>query len=205
MTIAPIRRVSCLTGGKRVVELAWSHDGSMLAASFKDRAIRVWAGNGGKWGSPQVFRGHSNWVHSVSWSPDGKWLASAAEDQTIRIWDLVGRNSPRVLKHPAKVYAVSWSHHSTHLACGVDDRRMWLWDGANARLLGRVEEHSGYVRSVAWHPKSQMVASGGVDGSILVTRIDDANHLASRRFESGTGHPLSLTWSPQGEFRFPSL
>ncbi|WP_157740093.1 WD40 domain-containing protein [Micromonospora narathiwatensis] len=66
--------------------LAWSPDGSRLAAGCKDNTVWVWHIRTRS--SAGVLRGHADWVGALAWSPSGRYLASGSDDRTVRIWDI---------------------------------------------------------------------------------------------------------------------
>ena len=65
--------------------MAFSPDGTRIAAGSGDKAIRLWdTATGQPVGQP--LRGHDAPVLSVAFSPDGTRIASASGDKTIRLW-----------------------------------------------------------------------------------------------------------------------
>jgi WD40 repeat protein len=80
--------VSPLTGpSDSVTSVAFSPDGSLLAAGSLDNTVQLWdVASGEPVGRPLI--GHTGGVNAVAFSPDGRLLASASDDTTIRIWDI---------------------------------------------------------------------------------------------------------------------
>ena len=66
--------------------LAFSPDGSILAARGPDHAVRVWEVAYAK--EAGLFKGHSGAINAVAFAPNGKTLASASADTTLLVWDL---------------------------------------------------------------------------------------------------------------------
>jgi WD40 repeat protein len=66
-----------------VIALAWSPDGSYLAAS-DTRLVQVWILATGK--QLMLYRGHSDGINDVQWSPNGTKIASASLDKTVQAW-----------------------------------------------------------------------------------------------------------------------
>jgi WD40 repeat protein len=66
--------------------VAWSPDGTILASSSAERAIRLWKPVTGE--PVAVLEGHKRGVTALEWSRDGTLLASAGNDATVRVWDV---------------------------------------------------------------------------------------------------------------------
>jgi WD40 repeat protein len=54
------------------------------------------------------------------------------------------------------------------LAAGSEDHYVILWDVFTGERLRTLEGHNGSVRSVAWSPDGQMLASGSDDGTVIL-------------------------------------
>src|SRR5919199_4871036 len=65
----------------KIYKLAWSPDGSVIAAGCSDQKVRIWDAMSGK--ALQSIAGHGGEVLTVAWSPDGRFLASGGSDGTV--------------------------------------------------------------------------------------------------------------------------
>jgi WD40 repeat protein len=73
-------------GASGLTSIAYSPDGTQLAAGSQDGTVRLW-GDGVLLGN---FSGHRDFVGQVAFSPDGATLASASDDGTIGLWNTRG-------------------------------------------------------------------------------------------------------------------
>ncbi len=73
-----------------VWDVAFSHDGKMIASAGKDDKVKLWkqGSNNNKFELITTLQGHKDWVRAVSFRPNGKELASASADKTIIVWNL---------------------------------------------------------------------------------------------------------------------
>ncbi len=74
--------------------LAYSPDGSILAAASYDHTIRLLHPLSGA--QTRRLDGHTDQVLAVAFSPDGRTLASASKDGTVRLWDLTQRSRDKL-------------------------------------------------------------------------------------------------------------
>ncbi|MFY0688354.1 MAG: hypothetical protein JXQ90_14365 [Cyclobacteriaceae bacterium] len=79
-----------LTGfGSEVSSIAFSPDGSRVAAGSRDKTARIWYMDSDKiYNSPIVLDDHGEWVLDVEFHPDGQSLFTASGDGKIRRFPL---------------------------------------------------------------------------------------------------------------------
>jgi hypothetical protein len=103
--------------------LAFSPDGSWLAAAGEDKLIRLWRTANG-----ELLRtlDHGDSVSALAFHPDGGILASAGQD--IRLWDTSTGGLLETLNgHQGTISALVFSHDGTLLASGGMDKMLKLW------------------------------------------------------------------------------
>lgn len=157
--------------------VAFSPDGSLLAAGTASGEIRLWLAR-----DTALFltcRGHSDWVRSVAFSPDGKLLASGSEDQTLRIWDTSDGRCLLVLEgHTGPIRSVAFSPDGESLVSGGEDRSIRLWKTKNGSRLSVLSGHSGWIRSVTFSPDGSLLASSSDDQTVRLWKRASGQCLA---------------------------
>jgi hypothetical protein len=131
----------CLGGhDARVLPLAFSADGPLLASGSDDRTVCVWQVSTGK--RLQRLRGHADGVMALAFSPDGKWLASGGKDRTVRLWDVVtGLYQRTITEHTDVVRSLVFRGDKRALVSAGNDGTIRLWDVTGGQVL-QVHRHS---------------------------------------------------------------
>jgi WD40 repeat protein len=196
----PAREVFALPADKSpVCSLAWSADGTRLAAGSGDGTIRVVEGIK-KNPKVQVIRAHRGLVRSLAWSSQGDRLASAAGSDAsdfIKVWDPIrGTELARMHDYQSSVYQVAWSPDGKRLASASTDRLVIAWDVETGRRLATMSGHNDYAAAVVWSPDGTRLASGGIDNSV---RVWDPRTGEETLVLRGTAGAFSdVSWHPDG-------
>jgi WD40 repeat protein len=198
--LTTLQRTSMGTFVNFVYSVAWSPDGTRIAAGSADRFVKIWRSN--LLTNPiQDYRLHTNKIWSVAWSPDSKTLASTAEDSTIIFWDVeedkpIG--DPIRAYHGFAGYSVSFSSDGKILVSGGADGNLAFWDANTLTLLAEHKHHIDAVVSVAFSPVGGelIVASSSLDNTMLLHRLTAAQPLSEPIPAPTRGQILSLANLP---------
>jgi WD40 repeat protein len=163
-----------------VMSVAFSPDGTRIAAGCTDGSIRVWnAATGQPIGPPLL--GHEQLVTSVAFSPDGRRIVSGSKDDTVRLWDATtGQPIRQPLRgHDNTVMSVAFSPDGAKVASSGMDGTIRLWDASTGDPVGQpLRGHGGGVTRVAFSPDGTRIASGGIDQTV-------------RLWDAATGQPIA--------------
>ncbi len=120
--------------------LAFSNDGTRLAAAGSDGAVRVWTLSGST--PPVVLRGHHGSTNAVAFSPDDTEVVSGGHDETVHLWELAEGGKSVTIRGPGgAVTNVGFTTHGDLIAVGTKGARVWECDfcGAADRVLARAK------------------------------------------------------------------
>ncbi len=177
------------TGGST---LAFSND-SLLAASGG------WSGNIRLWQMPdgshvRKWQAHKGTVNGILFLQGDAKLISGGYDGKIVEWNIDG----------SKIRSITTESPITHLIADEDKNQILTghqdgvarqWRLSDFKLITKTDRHSGAIRAVASHHKSDWMASSGDDGQVWLWHKD---HKPKRLTDPGTD-ARTLVFSPDGK------
>lgn len=109
------RQTRSIYVGQAVRTLAWSPDGTRLAAAV-GKEVYVYDPATGK--EQFCLRGHSDFISCLAFQPDGQALASGSDDRSVRVWDWQG-NARLIQPEPGQpqqaIVALTYSRDGQYL------------------------------------------------------------------------------------------
>jgi WD40 repeat protein len=169
-----------LTGPANAVSgVAFSPDGSEIAAASKDQKVWLWRVTANHAVPDGTLTGAANWVNTVAFSPDGQSLAAGTSDASVLVWDLATRAVSATLPQPQPVTSVAWDGPG-RIAAGGAGGTVSLWALPAAELAT-----GGPPTNIAYSPDGRVLAVGASDVQLwsTATRTLLASHpLAAHAF-----------------------
>jgi WD40 repeat protein len=176
-----------------VIGLAWSPDGTRLAAAAVSGPIAVFDAGSGK--PIHELKGHSFGAAAVAWQPEGKLIASAGQDGKARLWDgSTGAEVKALDAGAAWAEKLAWHPSGEYLAVGAGKKARVF--SAAGDLIRELPAQAGTVMDLAWRPGTKhltVLAYGAATTFDPLCGADVVKLLAWK------GSPLALAWSPDGK------
>jgi WD40 repeat protein len=178
--------------------VVFSPDGKTLASCGADRTVKLWNVQDGV--CIKTFTGHEHEVFAVAYSPNGQRLASASGDRSVKVWDTRdGHCLHTLVGHTNWVRSVAFSPDGKTLASSGADQTIRLWNVSQVGEgeMGRWGEenlkskiltgHIGWVRSIAFSPDGEVLASASSDRTIKLWDYETGDCLRTY-----SGHQSSI-------------
>lgn len=176
-----------------------SSDGITFAIGGKDGLLQLWNRHTGK--QSLNLTGHTDKINALAFTADGTNLASSSRDRSIRLWDVrTGAqfltltkhiNSGKKLEYDSDEAMLPRAEFVNNLVFSPDGRTLasaselgtiWLWELNTGNLMTTLIEHEAavdelsvrwdYKVGLAFSPNGTLLASGGMDGQVIVSEVD---------------------------------
>ena len=118
--------------------------------------------------------------YEVAFSPCGSLMAAPTQDE-ILLWDVAQRQTQRVIPKPERwTYQEPWHNRLVFSSCGQylasgsswvrGMKKSWvqLWNVTNGENIATFEGHTSDINDLAFSPNTELLASAGFDGTILL-------------------------------------
>lgn len=126
-------------------------------------------------------------LYSLAYGAGSQRLAAGTTDNRLYLWDLapylagesesrrplleLAGHTGRAGSAAALVWTVNFNPEETLLVSGGGDGRLRVWDSQTGDLLADLDGHGGAVTEAAFDPGGRYLASGGLDGRILIHAV----------------------------------
>ena len=190
--------------------IAYTSDGSILAAAHWNRTVCLWDVNSALPTTPPfTFPSHPGSIYAVAISPNSRMIASGGADKTdrgntepsglIRISDLHTKDLLSILRYNSPVSTIAFSPNSRWIAGGSGDGTIRVWDAGTGVLIHEFNDHEESVWTVDFSPDSKWLLSVSLDGVGFLKNLVQPGERPVRLQENGTTSIYAASFSPDEE------
>jgi WD40 repeat protein len=189
--------VQTLNGdGQRAESLAFLLDGSLLASSYADGAVKLWNVQSG---DLEHTLDDNNSASVVAVSPNGKFLATADSRNTIKLWNMSWGNAEKQLTgHNVRIIRMTFSPDGRTLASVSADQTLMLWDINEERVVHEISGYGHDLLTMAFAPNGRRLATGHVNGEIKYWEVSTGRLVGY--FQANDEEVTSIQFSPDGNW-----
>lgn len=161
---------------RSLISVAWSADGSRVAAGYADHAVAVWSLDR-PWAAQRRFSA-STLPSALAWSPEGERLASGG----LEVWSLAaaGEDDARIAyddDYLPGLYDMRFTADGGELAL-ASFSRIDFRSALDGRITRAITGMSGPVNGIAINPDGDLLAAACQDGTIRLYSAGDGRYLA---------------------------
>jgi WD40 repeat protein len=189
-----------LTGhDKNISTIAFSPDGTIVAAGAEDKTISLWDVESGQ--AMGRLAGHTETVSSLLFEHDGKTLLSGSLGGTIIRWDLANMKPVGTLiKGFGASISSIFSSPDGHLkSMALDKERVILLSLNDDPPLGRrINATDSSSSNVAFSPDGRLLASSGEFGDVTLWDVE-TGQLSGSPLSGHERQVSSVAFAPDGK------
>jgi WD40 repeat protein len=150
--------------------LAFDGESKTLASGGSEGRIRLWNLPEGK--ELGGWTAHNGSLQGLQFLNHNHEILSAGYDGLLARWTHAGILLKR-LATPSPITDMVADEATALVVTGHRDGHVRLWHLTDFSLLHDLPLHRGAVRTVAYHPPTRQLASGGTDGRVFHWRLDE--------------------------------
>lgn len=152
--------------------IAFSSSGRLIALASNDRTLSIFDLKTKK--RIRHFSAFTRPVQSVVFYNKGQFIISGGGDLMLKIFDVRHDDLFRTLKgHEAMVWSIEViDEYELALSCS-NDRQLRLWDLRSFKELGHHQAGEGWLQTLAYHPASKTIYTGGAEGVIYRYQLSE--------------------------------
>lgn len=180
---------------KRITNVSWSPNDSLIATSSEDGKILLWdrrTGNQIK----TLFQSQTKIIADIDWSSDGKFIAISASDTVLKIWNVNTDVLQTELKAPYEIDKIKFTKNDESIIGVLKNGQIIVWDFNSGKPLQLINSGSNLITSFELNPVLSYFVIGTSDGR--VTLWDYSTGKLVKEITVLQFPILSLNFSPGG-------
>jgi WD40 repeat protein len=161
----PVGKLALRAGRRTFVAVAFSRDGSRIAAVSGSTAS-VWSVPAGR-RLTEMHNPLQTKLWDVDFRPDDRQVITADNRGLAQVWRMPsGKLEYQLNGHTDKVQSTAFSSDGRFLVTASDDATARVWDVRPQKTVAQLLGHEGPVLTASFRPDGGLIASGGADGTL---------------------------------------
>ncbi len=166
---------SLMANGHKVLDLAFTPDGTWLISTDSSGFVYVW-----DWRQARL---HHGWqvaetdVRHLAVHPQGTHIAGHILNRGIKLWTLAGEEIASGLPDTGYFNGLAFSSDGEWLAGAGHQGLIHLWQAQTGKLVQLLRGHTHFVEGVAFFPHDQWVVSASSDRTIRIWEVESGRQL----------------------------
>lgn len=172
----------------RVQCVAFHPSGRFLAAAGNDNVIRMWSLS--DYSLAATLNAHKSTINSIGFSADGRHLVSGGDDRSVKVWNTQSKDLVDSLHgsnigdgHKSWIPKVGFSSDGRWLA-SADATGYVIIRDSNTRRQRFKLFHEGGVRSFAFMPDDETIATAGWNRELRIWSLQTGKRIRTYGFDS---------------------
>lgn len=157
-----------------VFRVLWGPHGHYFATAGWDKTVRVFMQDHAS--AVRIMAGHDTSISAITWHPNGTYLFSASDetDKSIRMWAVSTGACVRVFTgHTEYISSLECAPNGKILASADAGGNIFFWDVEKGTRIKRCRGHGkGGIPSMSFSVESNVLVSGGLDGTVRVWDVE---------------------------------
>ena len=143
------------------------------------------------------------WIISSDYTDDGAFLVTVGGESLLYrpgdvvVWKADGSRVVTLSGHATAVWAVDASSDGKLVATAGYDGMVKLWDMQSGKLKADLNQHKGWVRSLAFSPDGSQLVTAGEDGNVIVWSTSSGTAVTT--VVAHKGPVTAITFSSDGK------
>lgn len=195
-----------IEGTSEICSIAYSPDGTHIAAGSRDSTIRVWDAETNE--LVGAITGQEGFGKAIAYSPSGKHIISGCGNGTVTIWDVESNEvvgPPPEIRHTDAICDVTFSLDGKRIALGSKDCTALVQDLETGKTLWGLEGPKGAdVKCLKYSPDGHRLIIGCLDATIRILDAETGEAVVELPQKANTGCVNSVAYSRDGK-RFASV
>ena len=184
-----------------VLDIAFNHDGSRLAACGEKGVIKIWNAIDGN--EQLELKGHPTKVERIAFDSQGKRFASVgpinesigavSRNGVMKIWDAeLGTELIEVQNISSPRFGIVFHPNGSQIVTGGWGDSIEIWDGRKGQERFVLENHNELVQGIAYSPQARKFATGNNSGEIMIWNADTGRKIAQWDAHGDLLHSLAF-------------